>query len=176
MGRPAMAARMPQPTARRRPNCRAVKIHRNYTVEEAARVTGCAKGTIRRWVSSGDLPAITTERPYLILGVDLVEFLKARRQKRSKLRPHECFCLKCKAPRAPALGMAEFMPLTASTGNLRALCERCLTVMHKAISRAGLAALAGILEVTEQQGPKHLIDTPEPSSNEHLDQEPTADA
>jgi len=51
--------------------------------------------------------------------------------------------------------MAEFIPLTGSTGNLRALCERCLTLMHKAISRAALPALAGIMELTEQQGLKH---------------------
>jgi hypothetical protein len=31
----------------RNPNRRSIKIHRNYTVEEAARVTGCAKVTIR---------------------------------------------------------------------------------------------------------------------------------
>jgi excisionase family DNA binding protein len=43
----------------RNPNRRSIKIHRNYTVEEAARTTGCAKGTIRRWIKSGALPAIT---------------------------------------------------------------------------------------------------------------------
>jgi hypothetical protein len=32
----------------RKPNRRAIKIHRNYTVEQAASVTGYAKGTIRR--------------------------------------------------------------------------------------------------------------------------------
>jgi hypothetical protein len=40
----------PQPRQSKRarnPNRRSIKIHRNYTVEEAARVTGCAKGTIR---------------------------------------------------------------------------------------------------------------------------------
>ena len=65
--------------SRRKPSARAVKIHRSYTIEGTARVTGCAKGTIRRWVASGELPAITTERPYLILGADLVDFIKARR-------------------------------------------------------------------------------------------------
>lgn len=153
-----------------------MKIHRSYTVEEAARATGYAKATVRRWVSSCLLPALTDQRPHLILGADLDGFLRARRRRGHKLRLHQCFCLKCKEPRAPALGMAEYLPLTATTGNLRALCELCLTVMHKAISRADLATLGGILEVTEQQGPKHIMDTSHPSSDAHLDQEPTTDA
>lgn len=161
---------------RPRPNHRAVKTHRNYTVEEAARVTGCAKGTIRRWVSSGQLPAMVDQRPYLILGADLRACLNRRRPQQAKLRPHECFCLKCKAPRGPALGMIEFRPLSSTTGNLKALCERCLTVMHKAISRATLTALAMSFDVTEQQVPEHLTDTADPSLNEHLGQEPNANA
>jgi hypothetical protein len=36
----------------RKPSRRSIRIHRNYTVEEAARTTGCAKGTIRRWIRS----------------------------------------------------------------------------------------------------------------------------
>lgn len=161
---------------KRRPNHRAVKIHRSYTVDEAARVTGCAEGTIRRWIASGALPAIKDMRPHLILGADLKDSLIARRVRRRKLRPHECFCLKCKEPRAPALDMVEFLPLSANTGNLRALCEQCETVMHKAVSRTTLATLTGILEVTEQQVPKHLIDTANPSLNEHLEQELESDA
>jgi excisionase family DNA binding protein len=58
----------------RNPNRRSIKIHRNYTVEEAARVTGCAKGTIRRWIKSGALPAITDRKPNLILGGDLFDY------------------------------------------------------------------------------------------------------
>lgn len=175
-----MVAPKSHPTAgrkrRRRPNHRAVKIHRSYTVDEAARATGCAEGTIRRWVSSGALPAIIDQRPHLILGADLKACLAERRPKGRKLRPHECFCLKCKEPRAPALGMIEFLPLTPTTGNLRALCEQCLTVMYKAISRSTLTALAAIFDVAEQQVPKHLVDTPDPSLNDHFDQEPKADA
>lgn len=70
-----MATPRQQSTPRHRgkpkPSGRAVKIHRSYTVEEAARATGYAKGNVRRWVSSGLLPALTDQRPHLILGADL---------------------------------------------------------------------------------------------------------
>ena len=58
-------------------NWRAVKMHRNYTVDEAARVLGRDKGTIRRWIAKG-LPAIKDQKPHLILGTDLIEFLKTQ--------------------------------------------------------------------------------------------------
>lgn len=171
-----MVGASPRKRQNRKPSRRSIKIHRNYTVEEAARVTGCAKGTIRRWVSSGTLPAIVDQRPYLILGEDLRAHLAARRPAKRSLRPHECYCFTCKVPRSPALGMIEFVPLTPTTGNLKALCEQCLTVMHKAIARSALAALAMAFDVTEQQAPRHLVDTADPSLNDNFDQEPKADA
>jgi excisionase family DNA binding protein len=155
-----------------RPGRRRVKIHRNYTIEQAARVTGRAKGTIRRWIKSGILPAITDRKPHLILGGDLFDCLKARASTRTKLRLHECYCLKCRAARAPALGIADYVPLSPTTGNLAALCSSCTTIMHKAISLAALAALAGIVEVTMRQASKHLTDTAKPPLNDHLAEEP----
>jgi excisionase family DNA binding protein len=157
----------------RNANRRSIKIHRNYTVEEAARTTGCAKGTIRRWIKSGALPAIADRKPNLILGGDLFDYLKARASSGPKLRLNECYCLKCRAPREPALGMADYVPLTPTTGNLRALCGICSTVMHKAVA---LAALAGILDVTVQQASKHITDTAKPSLNDHLAREPETHA
>jgi excisionase family DNA binding protein len=154
-----------------RPNRRSIRTHRAYTVEAAARVTGCARGTIRRWIKSGALPAINDQRPHLILGGDLYDYLKARARSGGKLQPHEFYCFKCRAPKAPALGMAEYVPLTASTGNLRALCSTCTTVMNKAIPLTALAALAGVLEVTVRQATKHLRDTPNPSLDDHLGKE-----
>jgi hypothetical protein len=72
--------------------------------------------------------------------------------------------------------MAEYVPLTPNTGNLRALCSTCTTVMHKAVPLASLVALAGILDVTVQQACKHIIDTVKPSLNDHLAREPKTHA
>jgi excisionase family DNA binding protein len=77
----------------RRPNYRAVKIHRSYTVDQAAATIGFAKGTVLRWVSSGALPALTDQRPYLILGVDLKSYLLSCRPKKQKSLPHQFYCM-----------------------------------------------------------------------------------
>jgi hypothetical protein len=65
---------------KRDPNHRRVKIHRSYTVEEVARLHRKHKNTVRNWVKDG-LTTIDNKRPMLILGHDLVAFLKARRVK-----------------------------------------------------------------------------------------------
>lgn len=158
--------------ARRRPSARGIRTHRNYTVEEAARVTGYAKGTIRRKIKTGVLPALTDRKPHLILGGDLHELLKGRTRSGPKLRLDECYCLKCRSARTPALGVVEYVPMTVSTGNVRALCSVCATLMHKAISKSSLSALQSILEVTIREADKHLTDSAEPSPNDHMNEEP----
>ena len=109
---------------------RRVKIHRCYTIDELARVLGVAKGTVRRWIKSG-LPALRDQKPVLILGEDALHFLAARKRSRSKCEPDECDCVKCRTPRRPAGDMAEFVPLTDTTGNLRGICPDCGSLMHK---------------------------------------------
>lgn len=112
----------------------------------------------------------------MILGGDLSDYLKARATSGPKLALHECYCFKCRAPRAPALGMADYLPLTPTTGNLRALCSTCTTLMHKAIPLAALSALEGFVEVTVQQDGKHLTDTDKPSPIDHLPRKPETHA
>jgi hypothetical protein len=153
------------PRPRRRPNYRLVKIHRNYTVDEAAKNLGVVEETIRRWLKSGKLPAITDKIPTLILGGDLFDFLQARSAKRPKLPAHQCYCFKCRGPRAPALGMADYIPRTPTTGTLRALCETCLTVMNKVVSALTIAELEAVVELSIKQAEQHLVDTSSPCLN-----------
>jgi len=155
----------------RRPNRRAVKIHRNYEIGEAARVLGVARGSVRRWIKSGDLPALTDRKPYLILGADLVAFLDNRSKPKQTCRLEECFCFSCKAPRAPALGEMEYHPVSRHSGNLRALCDECLTVMHKRFSAARLDALRAKVAVTIVGASATLSDMALSSSNDHLDKD-----
>ncbi len=63
---------------RRRPNHRLVKIHRNYTVEEAARMFGIHKNTVRCWIKAG-LPVCDDMRPQLILGRELAALINSNR-------------------------------------------------------------------------------------------------
>jgi excisionase family DNA binding protein len=126
---------------------RGVKLHRPYTVEDVARLRNVSKRTVRRWIRAGGLSAVTDRKPTLILGEDLLGFLTARRHRSRHCRPEECYCVKCRAPRRPAGDMAEFIPLTTKTGNLRAICPECGLLMHKRIRCDAIEALGAILDV-----------------------------
>jgi len=143
----------------RKPSRHRIKIHRSYTVDEVARILGVAKGTVRRWMKCG-LPALTDRKPALILGEDLVHFLAMRRAPRQKCALIECYCVKCRAPRKPAGEMAEFVPLTPKTGNLRAICPACGRLMHKRIRCDALEPLRAVLAVTIAQPVSSLTQLP----------------
>lgn len=140
----------------RRTGWRGVKIHRTYTAEEVASNQGVAKGTVRRWLKTG-LPSLNDKRPCLILGGDLVDFLKNRKQPKQTCKPEECYCFKCKVPRKAAFGEAEYKPVTLTNGQLIALCEKCTTVMQKRVSLATLEVLKGILLITIRQEAKPVV-------------------
>ncbi|MGP8232374.1 MAG: helix-turn-helix domain-containing protein [Methylovirgula sp.] len=150
-------------------NRRRVKIHRTYTVDEAARTLGVGKPTVRRWIKVGGLPALTDRKPWLFQGGDLEDFLTASRACRQKCEPDECYCVKCRKPQKPAGGMAEFIPHTATGGNLRAICPACETIMHRRIGRAALPALSAILDISVAQDHPRLIDRDHSSLNTHLE-------
>ena len=46
-------------------------------VEEAALIIGATPQTIRKW-GNGELPLLTSRRPHLVNGSDLIAYIKAR--------------------------------------------------------------------------------------------------
>ena len=114
----------------RRVDARRVKIHRSYTIEEVARCLGVHKNTVSRWLKSG-LPAIDARRPTLIHGAALRNYLEdLRRARRQPCRQGELFCLRCRRPQAPAAGMLDYLPISATSGNLRGICGACGSLIH----------------------------------------------
>ncbi len=57
-----------------------LKSNRSYTIEEAAQTVGVTQQTVRSWTKQ-DLLATTDQRPFLILGSVLGDFLKECQQK-----------------------------------------------------------------------------------------------
>jgi excisionase family DNA binding protein len=150
---------------RRRAAARRVKKHLSYTAEEAADALGVHRHTVRRWVASKALPALTEQRPHLILGRDLQAFLTAPTPGRARLKPGELYCVKCRLPKRPALGMADYMPINERIGNLRAICPDCGILMHRRVALDKLDAVAGDLEVIRQPAEQHLRKRSRPSTN-----------
>lgn len=153
---------------KRHPNPRLAKIHRNYTVDEVALLFTVHRNTVREWLKRG-LPTNDGKRPMLILGRDLVTFLTARRDKNKRTcLPGEMYCMRCRAPRAPAADMVDYMPLTATQGNLAAICSACETMMYRRASLAKLDLVRGTLNITMPQAQEHIVDSAKPTVNSDL--------
>ncbi|MCB1518921.1 MAG: helix-turn-helix domain-containing protein [Hyphomicrobiaceae bacterium] len=161
--------------ARHRLDRRKVKRHYSYTINEAAQTIGAARGTIRRWIKNG-LPVIDDRKPHLILGDDLARHMDDRKPAKTVCPPGSCYCVKCKGARQPAGNMAEFVPINARSGNMRALCPDCGNLMHRRTSYAQLEAIQAFLDVTIVEPVTRLNDSDAPSSNDHLDKEPLTHA
>ena len=141
-------------TKRLNPNL--VKIHRSYTVVEAASLFSVHKNTVRTWIRGG-LPVCDDRRPTLILGVDLRSFLQVKRTARKRrCKPSEMYCLRCREPRQPAANMVDYYPLSQSTGRLTGLCPECTSVMNRYVSNSNLNQILEQLDVQLPNDLEHI--------------------
>jgi hypothetical protein len=153
---------------RRHPNHRLVKINRNYTVEEIAKLFGIHKNTVRHWVKNG-LDSVDDKRPILILGHVLITFLQTRRLKNKQTcRPGELYCVRCHAPKMPAGGMVEYTPITDKFGNLVAICSDCNSIMNRRISIVRISELFGNVDISFPEAFQHIKERDKPSVNSDL--------
>ncbi len=85
------------------------KIHRNYTVVEIAILFSVHKNTVRAWIKKG-LPVIDSQKPMLILGLELKTYLQASRQQmKRKCKLGEMYCMRCKCPRKPFENLVDYI-------------------------------------------------------------------
>jgi excisionase family DNA binding protein len=148
----------------RRHDCRRVKIHRTYSVPEAAKLLGVHKNTVRQWIKRG-LPVIEEKRPLLIHGSDLKNFLKAQQPKKQPCQPGEIYCVRCRAPKRPAGDMVDFLHKGAGRGLLQGICPTCSTLIHRLVTPRSCATLEEIFKVTHRLPQGRVGDTDSPLSN-----------
>lgn len=131
---------------------RKVKINSQYTYQQAADLLGVSMQTVRLWRQSG-LPVLVSQKPHLILGFALKEFLANRSDKRERrLERNQFLCMACSAPRRAYGGMADYVPYTATRGRLEALCEICQRPCGKFVSSKLCAELASVLTIATRSG------------------------
>ena len=149
----------------RRPNPKLAKIHRTYSIDEAAKLFGVHRNTVRLWIKRG-LPCIDSHRPTLISGQHLADFVRVRRsQNKRPCQAGEIYCMRCREPRQPANQQAVYRPLTAATGNLIGLCPTCSSRMFRRVSFSNLALVSGPLRITFSDPQEHIDESPQASVN-----------
>jgi hypothetical protein len=150
--------------SRTRFNPRLAKLHRSYTVEEIARLYGIHRNTVRAWLKGSGLHAIDSCRPALVQGKVLRAFLTARRAAGKRpCPPGTLYCMRCRQPRRPALGMADFAPKGDCAGNLCAICEVCGAIMHRRARWSAVSLVLPEIEVRVSQRPPRIAGCSAPS-------------
>lgn len=153
---------------RRQPNPRLVKIHRSYTVEDIADLFGIHTNTVRQWIKAG-LPTLDDRRPMLVLGAELRAFLQARQaRKKHSCAPGQMYCLRCRVPRFPWGGMADYRPVSEKVGDLSGICPDCNFTMHRLVSIAKLDEVRGEMDITFPPALRLLREISEPTLNRDL--------
>jgi hypothetical protein len=143
----------------KRINPRRIKIHHSYTMDEAARLLGVHKNTVRGWINDG-LEVIDDQRPFLITGHCLKSYHESKREKRRvRCKPGTIYCLKCRTGRSPAEGMVNYQPTTKTTGDLIAICNQCGTMMYRRIRKADIGDVMPNLHVTVMEPKRSINET-----------------
>lgn len=151
--------------AKRRVNPNVVKLNRTYDASQLAARCGVHKNTVLNWRRAG-LDPIDSSKPIVFHGSAVRDFLKDRDAKRKQpCGPGKLYCFRCREPREPAVGLVEYMPVTMKTGNLRAFCEICETVMHRKVRRSDLAATMPGVDIQFAERSLHLVRSRSPSVN-----------
>ena len=127
-----------------------IKSNQTYRVNELAEVANVTPTTVRHWLKTG-LSRIDGKRPTLILGFQALAFLSARKAKaRCPLGVDEFFCFRCKARRKALGSMADYEPISANSGRLKALCAICECQCNRNISASDLADVCKALDVANR--------------------------
>jgi len=157
----------------RRVNPYVVKLHRSYSVPQLAARLAVHKNTVRQWQRDGMAP-IDATRPVLFQGATVRAFLAKRNVSRKRpCQPGTLYCFRCRGPRPPARGMVEYLAMTAVSGNLRAICATCDTMMHRRARRAALATIMPGFDVQFAQALPRLKGSPSASLNCDLERQAT---
>lgn len=118
-----------------------------YKIEEAAEVSGVSPRTIGNWIANG-LRVMNGERPPLIRGDDLRDYIKGQREGRKiKTALDRFFCVRCSKAQKAAGGFAD-CNITGNHVTLTALCEVCETVVSKPIAETRIPEISRTLDLT----------------------------
>jgi len=132
-----------------------------YSSEEVATIFNVSEKTIRNWRKDG-LKTIDNNQPYLIRGLDLIEFIKNRNLKSTKpTQFNEMFCLSCKEPRSfykKEVKLEQQSKMIVA----QALCSECKTKMRKNYKMESFSELKKNFTLVDEL---RLYDSEESSSN-----------
>ncbi|MDD3434541.1 MAG: hypothetical protein PHD96_01290 [Candidatus Pacebacteria bacterium] len=121
-------------------NINLITARRSYSVNEIASLLGIDRKTCGRWVKYDGLKVVEEgKRPILIMGTNLITFIKKRRAERKiSLKENEYFCVKCHRAVRARMGSERTIKTGKRIGKdnreqwkKTAICDNCETQLNK---------------------------------------------
>lgn len=121
-------------------NLNKITSKRSYNITEMAELLNINRKTCQRWIKDDGLRVIDAfESPILVMGADLIDFIKKKRQKRKiLLKDDEFFCAKCHKAAIAKAGSEQIVKTGKRIGKdnheqlkKTGLCECCGTKLNK---------------------------------------------
>jgi hypothetical protein len=114
-------------------NVRRIRRDFSYSIQEIAELFALHPNAVRRWLKEG-LRRIDGQKPHLVHGSNLIDFLAQRQKQRKRhCEPGEMFCCRCRAPRLPRADTVTIDTVNARHSMIRGICELCGTKMNRGV-------------------------------------------
>lgn len=132
---------------KRKYNTNLIKETLSYSVKDITELFGIHKRTIQQWFKEG-LPKIDSKKPYLVLGINLKDFIKKKQQNRKKkCKENEFYCCKCREPRKSWNNFVDVKILNEKILLIVGICSQCNITINKIFSIKKLAEIKEIFMV-----------------------------
>lgn len=121
-------------------NINLITARRSYCINEIASLLGIDRRTCGRWIKYEGLRVIEENtNPLLIMGEDLVDFIRNKREKRKiPLKDNEFLCFKCRKAVRAKIGSEQITKTGKRIGKdnqeqlkKTGVCEKCGTRLNK---------------------------------------------
>lgn len=132
-----------------------------YNLAEVGNIANRSEKTIREFIRNG-LKTIDGQKPFLVRGYDLIEFLKRKNiQNQHHTNFNEMFCLKCREVRRPKANQIQIYN-DGQTPFIKAsaICPTCKTLMNKAYKLTDLSALKRDFHIVERLSISDSVECP----------------
>lgn len=131
-----------------------ISKNRSYSIREIHDICGTSPQTIRRYIKSEGLPAMTSQKPFLIYGEDYIVFIETKRNRsRRTLKAGEFRCLSCGVISTPFGDMADYRE-SGPRPRLSALCGSCERPVSLFISTVKLEQYRAKLDIAKGIPPR----------------------
>lgn len=121
-------------------NLRLIKSKRSYSINEMVSLLKVNRKTCHRWIKNENLKVIEKNvNPLLVMGIDLINFLKQKRAKsKTALKENEFFCMKCHKSVKAKMGSEKVIKTGKRIGKINleqrrktGICGTCGTEINK---------------------------------------------